>query len=301
MLGYLFLALALICGVVKGYCGKKTSGKMACSSDSMLINAVRMLLCVFIGAIMVTLTSKWSLADFNSITILSSAVCGISMALFAISWILSVNRGAYMLVEVFLLCGTIIPIILCNLAFDEQIKPIHWFGIAMLIISAYIMCTYNKSIKPSLGIVEILLLVLCACSNGIVDFSQKLYVNLVENQNIASFNFLTYIFSTIVLFVFYLIFKRCEKDSSKIRKPKDIIKPIIVYVSIMAVCLFLHSFFKTNAANYLTATQIYPISQGGSLILSMLMSTLIFKEKINLKCIIGVILAFVSLLIINLF
>ena len=74
-------------------------------------------------------------------------------------------------------------------------------------------------------------MVLCACSNGIVDFSQKLYVNLVENQNIALFNFLTYIFSTIVLFVFYLIFKRCEKDSSKIRKPKDIIKPIIVYIN----------------------------------------------------------------------
>ena len=67
----------------------------------------------------------------------------------------------------------------------------------------------------------------------------------------------------------------------------------------MAICLFLHSFFDTLAAQRLYAVQMFPLHNGGALILSMLMSTIIFKEKINAKCIIGVCMAFGALLIIN--
>ena len=40
MLGYLFLALALLAGVIKGYCGKKSGGTLVLASDAMLVNTV---------------------------------------------------------------------------------------------------------------------------------------------------------------------------------------------------------------------------------------------------------------------
>lgn len=301
MQGYLFLVLALICGVIKGYCGKKSGGNIEHSSDAMLINTVRMVLCIFIGAIIFLLGSNINNIQFDYKTLLPAAMCGICTGLFAVSWILSVRRGAYMLVEVFLLCGTIIPIIMCNVFFDESIKIIHWIGIALLIVAAYIMCTYNKSLNKSISIKEILLLLLCAFSNGIADFSQKMFVKIVENENIAFFNLITYIFSAIFLLIVYLIFRYKDKKESNLNKPINIVKPIIIYVVVMAICLFLNSYFKTTAAKYLNAAQLYPINYGGSLILSMLMSTIIFKEKLNLKCIIGVLLSFVALILINLF
>ena len=82
--------------------------------------------------------------------------------------------------------------------------------------------------------------------------------------------------------------------------PLAVIKPIRVYVLIMATCLFAYSFFKTRAAGYLDAVQLYPLSQGASVLLSLLMSSLLFGEKINLRCIIGVVLSFAALLMINL-
>jgi len=75
---------------------------------------------------------------------------------------------------------------------------------------------------------------------------------------------------------------------------------IIGYIAVMAVCLFLNSYFKTLAAGHLTATQLYPLNQGGSVILSMLMSALLFRERINARCILGVTLSFGALLMINL-
>jgi multidrug transporter EmrE-like cation transporter len=103
------------------------------------------------------------------------------------------------------------------------------------------------------------------------------------------------------LLIIYLIFRYKDKKESNLNKPINIVKPIIIYVVVMAICLFLNSYFKTTAAKYLNAAQLYPINYGGSLILSMLMSTIIFKEKLNLKCIIGVLLSFVALILINLF
>ena len=41
--GSIILCLALLCGVTKGFCGKKTSGTLVNTSDAMMVNTVRML------------------------------------------------------------------------------------------------------------------------------------------------------------------------------------------------------------------------------------------------------------------
>ena len=44
----------------------------------------------------------------------------------------------------------------------------------------------------------------------------------------------------------------------------------------------------------------YPSGQGGGLTLSMIMSAVLFKEKITVRCIVGILITFAALLIINL-
>ena len=48
-MGYLFLALSLLCGATKGFCGKKTSGFVREYKDAMFANFIRMLFCIAIG------------------------------------------------------------------------------------------------------------------------------------------------------------------------------------------------------------------------------------------------------------
>ena len=47
-MGYLFLAISLLAGITKGYCGKKTSGYVNGYSGAMLANFVRMFFCIVI-------------------------------------------------------------------------------------------------------------------------------------------------------------------------------------------------------------------------------------------------------------
>ena len=49
-MGYIFLAIAIFSGTVKGYCGKRTSGFVEGYKDAMLANLIRMIICIIIGA-----------------------------------------------------------------------------------------------------------------------------------------------------------------------------------------------------------------------------------------------------------
>ena len=294
-MGYLFLSLALIAGITKGFCGKKTSFAIKSTSDSMVMNAFRMVLCIAIGFFLVLIDQGAAALKVSGTVLLISALSGIFSATFVISWLLSVRTGAYMMVEIFLLLGTTVSVALCYLLFHETVTLWQMAGILLLFLAVYIMCTYNKSVKGALTPKALLLLILCGVSNGIADFSQKLLVKQPDG-NVLVFNFYTYVFAAIFLFIVYLFFRRKEDP----RPPAAVLKPIWLYIVIMAFCLFANSLFKTQAALYLDAVLLYPLNQGCAVLLSLLMSALLFKEKVTGKCLIGIALSFVALLMINL-
>lgn len=72
-----------------------------------------------------------------------------------------------------------------------------------------------------------------------------------------------------------------------------------LYIAVMAIFLFCNTYFKTLAAEQLSAVQLYPLAQGSPLVLSLLMSAFFFKEKIKPLCIVGLIILFIGLLLIN--
>ena len=137
-----------------------------------------------------------------------------------------------------------------------------------------------------------MLLLLCGAANGLSDFSQKLFVNFAADTPISIYNFYTYLFSAVILFACFFFF---SKDSDE----KTNIKKIFPYILVMSVCLFLYSYFKTLAAKYLSSAELYPLAQGGALVVSSIMSAVFFHEKITLKCVVGIVLTFAALIVIN--
>lgn len=299
-MGYFFLSLVLLSGAAKGFCGKKMGSSIVTSSDSMLINVFRMVLCIFIGFFLMLAQSEITHLGADVPMLLVCALSGVTSSAFVVSWLLSVKRGAYMMVEVFLLIGVLVPLVLCRIFFGEEIGPWQIVGMVILLAAVFIMCTYNTSIKGKMTIGSLLLLLLCGLSNGVADFSQKLFVKMQPGGSVAAFNFYTYVFAALTLAIAYFVFRANDmKGEIKPRRPVSVIKPVWYYVLIMAVCLFANSFFKTQAAKYLSAVQLYPLNNGGAVMLSLFMAAVFFKERINIRCIVGICLSFGALLMIN--
>ena len=107
------------------------------------------------------------------------------------------------------------------------------------------------------------------------------------------FNFYTYLFATIILCgVYFAIGKKGETQKADF-------KGLVWLILLVAVCLFANSYFKTLAAGRLDAILLYPLLQGSSLVLSTVLSAVFFKEKITLKAVVGILLAFVGIVTIN--
>ena len=296
-MGYLLLSAALICGAVKGYCGKKTSNSVTTYFDAMTASLLRVAFCAVIGITLIIISGDYKglLPDIQ--TMLICALSGISTSVMIITWLLAIRRGAYMLLDVFLMAGVILPIILGIFAFEERVSIKEWIGIALLIAATLIMCSYSSAIKNKLDIISIVLLILCGVSNGMCDFSQKLFIKSADGVSISVFNLYTYIFSAVTILLVFLVSRL--KSQEKNKNPKFNIKGVIGYIGIMAVCLFAYSYLKTGAAQFLDSAELYPLSQGASLIISSVMAAVLFGEKITAKCVIGLVLAFSGLIVIN--
>ncbi len=296
-MGYLFLACALMAGLTKGFCGKKTSSFVSEYKDAVFSNMIRMFICIIIGFGFVIVQRGTESLFVDTKTLLISLMSGVFTSLFVVSWLLIVKRGAYMTVDVFLTIGIIIPLALCYVFYGEKVSPVQIAGIGILIVAVCIMCSYNNSVKGKMSASTLGLLLLCGAANGLTDFSQKLYVKETAVPDISVFNFYTYVVSFIVLLIVYMLAKN-KQGISEEKTGKSLFKNIWGYILVMSLCLFLNSYFKTQAALHLDSAQLYPLNQGAALILSSFMAAIFFKESINVKSIIGMILTFAAVIMI---
>ena len=294
-MGYLFLSISLLAGATKGYCGKKMGSFAVNLQSTVLLNLLRMSLCIAFGILLVLGYDHVNYLTLNSKVLMISALSGISTSLFVGTWLISVKKSAYMMIDVFLMLGTLIPMISGYLIFGETISLNQWVGFFILIIAVIIMCSYNNSIKTKITTHSFLLLIICGCANGLTEFSQKMFVRELPDVPISIFNLYTYIFSAVTLAVVYVFI--LSKDKPQFDKGSQ---SKYVYILIMSVALIINSYFKTKAAAHLNSAQLYPLNQEMALILSTLMTSVFFKEKLTIKCIIGIFIAFIGLLVMNL-
>jgi len=293
-MGYLCLAVALITATVKGFCGKKTSVITKNVTDAILANTIRILICTMTGFFLCAITDGFTALVPSFEMLMISAISGISMAVFLVSWLISIKRSAYMMVDVFIMLSVLIPLIASKILFNENITPVQWLGVVILFCAVLVMCSYNNSIKAKITPFSLFLLLSCSIANGIADFSQKLFIYRIPDGSVAAFNFYTYLFTS-----FILILALVSRKSHPATIEKNNFK-FLGYITIMAVCLFANSYFRTLAARYLSAILLYPLNHGCTLILSTVMAVICFKEKLKIKAVIGILLSFVSMVIINL-
>ena len=261
------------------------------------LNLIRMLLCIGFSFLLLLFMGELDALTLSPGVIGISALSGVSTSVFVVTWLLSVRKNAYMMIDVFLMLGTLVPIVTGAVLYSDSISLRQWLGFALLLLAVWIMCSYSASVKERFSIPSLLLLLFCGLANGVTSFSQKIFVSTVSDVPIAIFNLYTYLFAAITLAAYFFLSSGKEKLSFS---KETGMRRAYIYVSIMAIALTAHSYFTTTAALFLDPVRLYPLNQGAGLILSTLMARFLFGEKLKARAIFGILLSFVALLIINL-
>ena len=293
MVGYLYLSFALFAGITKGFCGKKISGAMQTFRDCLFINVVRMLFCALIGFAFVLIEWKLSDLQLNAASIGVYLLAAFGMTTFCVCWMYAYKQDAYVFLNIFTMLSSIITCFLSSIFYKDAIEWNEWVGMAILLCAVAIMSKYNRELKGKLSIRAWIILIVGCLGSSVADFSQKIYMKSV-GDSVATFNFYMYAFGFALLMILYALV-RMQKREQKLTQELVDTKYVFAYFA-MSLFLFLNSSFKTLAIGILPPTQIYPILQGANLILSGIMAHTLFKEKLNLKSILGMVCAFIGLL-----
>ena len=295
-MGYIFLAIALLTNNIKGYCGKQMSRYSAKLNDTLLICFFRMLMCIGTSAIILAVTGGFFGLEITPKLVGYAAFSGISTAILVAAWLFAANSSGYMMLEVFQMLGVGVTILMSFAFYREEITLRDMIGFCVLVFAAYLMHAGTK-IKPTLKTLAVV--ILCGLANGMTDFSQKAFIYSGLETTTAQFQLCSYVFAAATLIALYVGMtagKKQEESGGAVA----ILKKTWYFVLIMAVCLYGNSFFKTEAANYLSAAKLYTLSQGGTMAIGTLMSAFLFKEKLTLKSYASIAITFIGLLIINL-
>lgn len=304
MTGYIFLFLAVLTGVAKGYCGKKTSEYVKGITDGLFLQATRLILCVIIAVCLFAFSNTASQLD--GIILLISLLNGIANAAFLLSWLFAVKSGAYLFVDICLTAGGIlIPCICGVLFFDGNITLLQYIGIAVMLSAVLVMNSYNSSVtKKKISFGNILLLLCVAISNGLMGLCEKWFAQHISTKNITCdpsvFSLITFVFASIILLI--SLFFVCQKDKVSIKNYVATFpfKKLWIYLILIAAFLFFNTYLTTLTNTHIDNTVlIYPLKFGSNLILSAVMASVIFKEKTNLRSILGMALITISILFIN--
>lgn len=296
-MGFIFLFLAKLAGIVKTICAKKCGVEAAGVKSSIKISLIRSFVCVLISSIVFLLDFEYVETIGTGISLLS----GLCNAMFLFLWLLAAERVSLCMLEIFCMVGSVvIPLILAPYLYvGEFILWYQWIAVGLLFLSMFFF--FEKKIGNEndnrLTWGTFALLLGCAVSSAGILITQKLYITY-SRGNMAGFNFITFFVMALLFLVVSMTLKYNKKLESESESGKGFPIKIYVLIIIAAVMLYGNQVFTMQAVKYFDSGIFYPLSYAITWPMLFLSDTLIFKEKMRIKKFLGLgIVIFATILI----
>lgn len=210
----------------------------------------------------------------------------------------NIRKNGVILSNIFSKLGTIIPVIVTFVFFNEAPKPLKIIGIVLAVIAVVIMNLEfkkktieleedeNKKEDATINVVYIFLIIFFLLS-GVTDSATTVF----NHMSIPELNgfFLLFVFGSAFIFALILLIIKHEKISIY-----DVLFGVII-----GVPNYFSSFFTLKALETVPAQIVYPTFCVGTIMIVTLFGVLAFKERLKLKDYIGILIIIAALILLN--
>lgn len=185
------------------------------------------------------------------------------------------------------------------LFWNEKLPTTKIIGISLMLVSLLFATAKGKNEKKtSLKWFAFALstAVLTAC----VGLLQKVHQNSAYRQELSQFLIIAFISSVLFNTIAYFVSKRFVKNEvATVCLKQKIMSKKILFLGMVAVGIFvaLNNEFNLYLVGTMDSAVFFPMVNGGGLILNVLTSALLFKEKLSVKQTIGVLLGIMATLL----
>lgn len=217
---------------------------------------------------------------------------GLFTVIFQLCYIQAMRCGNISITVLIVNSGMIIPIFVSALFFDEKFGMLKLLGILAIFV-ALGLNTQKNVIKFNLK--WILYAITSFLMTGCLSVCQQLFGKSAWHNERAAFVAWSYLLATIISFALYIILKpKYKKNSGGIKAAA------VRYGLCTGVFLGAFQFLNTKAIATLDAGLLFPVYNGGTLILTTVMGVLLFKDKLTKNQIASIIVGIIGIIIINL-
>ena len=201
-----------------------------------------------------------------------------------------------MLNSLFGMAGLLVPTISGIFILNQAVTPLQYIGILFLFISAYFLAASSKKTNGKITAKTVFLLIGSMLSNGTTMLLQVLYKTYVPTGSVLVYSFLQFAITAIIILIFALLLIKQEKGTFFVPNKK-----LMTHTVISSGALFGISQLSTMASAVVPVAILFPVSDGGGMIISALVADLVYKEKINLKGFIGLVMGIAGIIFMKLF
>ena len=248
-------------------------------------------------------------AGVDMSTVLYALVTGVCLAVELFASLEGLKGASLIINQMFSVGAIVIPCIVGIFLFNEPVSVWEWIGLAIFFVAICFIVAQDenkqeKSNKISFRTIIMLLLTLVAGGGTMV--AQKAFAIFVPNGNIAAYSFLMFALNALILFgvyaCVYLTKKRQLKNNSQMIKKNErkvLSKTALIQGLILAFAVFLINMLVTNLGRALDSAILFSVSYAISIVITVLVGVVFYKERLTAKNIIGIILCMGALCMMN--
>lgn len=212
----------------------------------------------------------------------------ISGVLYLVSFVLlqlNIRKNGVVLASTFMKLGVLIPTLMAIIVFHETPKVINIIGIA-LAIAAIIAMYYEKDESGTAKVRLLLVLILLA--SGVTDSMANIY----DKSGAAGSKdrYLLIVFGTAALCSLLLMLKKKQRVTAW----------DALFGAIIGLPNYFSSRFLLQSLHQLPATIVYPTFSVMTIVLVAAAGIVLFKEKLNRRKLISIVMIFAALALLNL-
>lgn len=298
MSGTTLIICILLCRVAQKISSKSISNRMpgtvaGIASYTAFSKAIA---AAFAAVILVFFASEAESLALPPLGWILSCATGATLAISSVCSLLSMRGSSIVLNSLFSMAGLLVPTIAGIFLFGQPVTPAQWGGIALLFLAAWLLASSSNKTNGRLTVKTVLLLFGSMLANGGTMLLQVLYKTYVPGGSVRLYSFLQFIIPALVLLPLALAFGR--RDREKLFVPKG---KLLFFTLISALSTLLISQFSTIASAVIPIAVLFPVSDGGGMVIAALIAATVYKEKMTVKSGVGIVVGIAGVVAMKLF
>ena len=293
---YILLVVSTLMATGKAiFC--KTVGKAdGTKKGTMLLNFEAFVI-AFLLALAFTNKDLVNIFNISTFSLILSIVFGLSVAFTQITQVKAMGSGPASMVTLIYACGFLFPIIFGAFAWGESITPFQIVGVVILLFAIFLIV--GKKEEKSKGISWIIFAVLAMCGSGLNAILQKTHQYSDFSSELNLFLVYAMLFSALFTGIATLLIKEEKTEEKTCEKGQIFLKKILPPLG-LGICVGSLNFLNLIIAGQIPSVIMFPVYNVGSMILTAIISALIFKDKTTSRQNLGFIIGIIAILIIGL-